>query len=304
MGYLADIVADARDRHCAPLDPAFFEAAAELSVPGESGTSPINADSRQPETPFAPTPHNTVTVDRAEADRPDIQPTREGAPKPRSTNVIPDAAPQVSAEQSLHEHLRHLSQQTLVERSEKILTRQQSPVAPSMAKAGEGSASEQQQQPSPDGHKNASNPASGTATDTSRDSSGRPAVQPVYDSQSAQRPGVTPTDIQADIQAVQEHDTRTAQDTRDQQRRRHLDQDAAKNNSRDRQIPLTPPEAVTRTPEPATPSRQPRESSSAAPQLRIGQINVVVESTRPDQHSRSGLERGSESGSRYFLRSL
>jgi hypothetical protein len=300
MGYLADIVADARDRHFAQSDPAFFDEVAEVTVPGESGTSPVSADRRRPETPFPLTPHNTATVNRAEAQHPDSQPTREETPWPKSAKDTPEPAPLLSAEQSFHEHLRHLSQQTLVERSEKILTRQSSPAAPSMAKVGIDSTAAQRQSAASGRHKSASNPAFDTATDSRRGSPGKPAEQPVYENPSAQRPCVTPTDIQA----VQEHDTRTAQDTREQQRRRHRHQDAAKNNSSDRQFPLTPAQAPDREQQTSPPSRQTREASQSVPQLRIGQINVVVESTRPDQDSRGGLERGSDSGSRYFLRSL
>jgi hypothetical protein len=298
MGYLADIVADARERHFGQSNPAYCDESVELTVPGESGKAAIHPDSRPAEPPFPLRPNNAVTVDSAETQGPDLPTAHAERPGPPRAKDIPEAAAPASAEQPLHQYLRNLSQQTLVARSEKILTQQQSPDAPSTAKTDTSPIRAQQQESSSDGHENTQIPAAKTTTDTRMDSSDKSAVPPVQDNGSA------PPSTQTTIQPTQEHDTRALHDSQDPHPRRQLPRDAAIDNSRDRRSPPAAAHAPDREPHKSTPSRQYREPSSGAPQLRIEQINVVVESTKPDQERRSGLERDSDSASRYFLRSL
>ncbi|ANG64514.1 hypothetical protein A8C75_19935 [Marinobacterium aestuarii] len=297
MGYLADIVADARERHLGESAPAYSEEVLEVSLAGENPKPSTTPDNNHPGTPSLPIEQSPDTLDSAKSQAPDLPPTREQRPEPASAKDTHDAAAQQSAQAPLHQYLKHLSQQTLVARSEEILTRQQSPSAPTTAKTDANPTRAAQQKPSSGGHENTPIPAAKINTDTQVDSSDKSAVPPVQDKQPA------PPPAQTTIRTTQEGDTRTTQDSQDPHPHRPLHRDAAKNINRDQQSPP----AAAHTPirqHTSAPPRSHQALASGAPQLRIGQINVVVESTKPDQDRRSGLERESDSGSRYFLRSL
>nr|WP_067293216.1 hypothetical protein [Marinobacterium profundum] len=297
MGYLADIVADARERHFGESALAYSEEVLEVSQPGENVLPSTTPDNHQPTTPTPPIEQGPDTLDSAKSQAPDLPPARKQRPKPESAKDPHDASAQESAQEPLYQYLQHLSQQTLIARSEKILTQQQNPNVPAAPKVSDMPRTEQQKSPS-DSHENTRIPAARIATGTRMDSSDKSAVPPVQDN------GPAPATVQTIIQTIQDDDFRVVQDTQDPHQRRSLPDDVKIKIHKDRQPSPVTSVAPKREQQTSAPPRHFQECASDAPQLRIGQINVVVESTRPDQDRRSGLERESDSASRYFLRSL
>ncbi|MFC6671265.1 hypothetical protein [Marinobacterium aestuariivivens] len=304
MGYLADIVADARDRRGTGLNPTCFEDAVELTVPGGSDTANSGTEAGNTVAPSQLPPEHAATIepDDGEPKSFDVQPAREhvAAAKPAKGAAGSDGP--ASTQPTLHEHLLRLSQQTLVERSERILMQRRQPGAPAGADIGDTPASAQSPETTARGLDPQASPAAEAAAGKRAEVSVKAAARPVPEQGISQHRSVSYTEIRESRQQNGPM-PREGREGREPLQRQ-LSHPVAQHGVTERPPPSPVSTAATWLREPAGPSRRSPSPQSAAPQLRIEQINVVVESTRPDKERRGGLERDPDPGSRYFLRSL
>ncbi|NVK41906.1 MAG: hypothetical protein HWE39_11740 [Oceanospirillaceae bacterium] len=301
MGYLAEIVADARDRRRAGLDPMHFDEAVELTVPGESGKTDLGKEAGNAVAHSAAPQEDAAAIepDDGEPMRSEVQPGRRhiAAAKPAQYAAKSDAT--ATTPPSLHEHLLRLSQQTLLERSERILMQQQKPGEPARADTSDSPGPARppeatSHRPDPQASR-AAEAAAGKRAEVSV----KATAQPVPEQGISHQRSVS----YREIRESRQQNSPMPRDDREPLQR-PLTAPVAQQSVMERPLPPPVSTAAPREREPEMPPRRSPSPRSSAPQLRIEQINVVVESTRPDKERKSGLERDSDPGSRYFLRSL
>ena len=296
MGYLADVVYDARVRKKHGEDPDLFEETTEIIANGETQASATRGIPRAPGSPgLVSSPVRDISSPGS-WDR-QISSSESDDPARLSDTPSPDVPQALTVNHSLHQHLLSLSQRTVDEKSQHILAQRE---------GRDGLETGNQAQ-----HPEATFDKQPPTVERSRENRGQTDLRPAGHAAPSPKPSEPGERTPVCDGSPSSHTSLIRNDTHIQHRtapstRLQNSEHTHIHNGIDQHRAVTtvsPPRQAA----PKKPSAAHKKNgvSDSAPQLKIEQINVVVESARADEKKSVQLERdGDSSSSRYFLRSL
>ena len=294
MGYLADIVFDARDRKAQDVYPTCLEQVTELCDSPETRPATDIAATVKPGT-FPGAPMDIIERGAAvSSDERQMEKKIESDPASQRSTPGPENSPR-PVNLALHQHLLQLSRQTLVDRSQQILARRDTRETLVVEKG-------HQEKPLP-------------ATEVSPEAIDHDSPSVAGEHQTKPLPDKTGRPESHHVQknlteryntACETHLNLSRQDNHVSLYRQsvHTHSHVTGETPGNRALAVPREAATIESGENPLPRNRDVPPTREIPQLRIGQITVVVESVGDDRRRQSSEERGSDSASRYFLRGL